>query len=35
MNWLNLCHRKVGGITFIKIGRLCFAVCLTKEYRPL
>jgi hypothetical protein len=27
--------RRVGGLRFIKIGRLCFSFCLTREYRPL
>jgi len=27
--------RKVGGLTFIKVGRFTFMVCLSKEYRPL
>lgn len=31
----NLSFRKVGGLRFLKIGRLCFMFCLTREYRPL
>lgn len=32
---LNISIRKVGGLTFVKVGRLCFSFCLTREYRPL
>lgn len=31
----NASSRKVGGIRFLKLGRLCFAFCVTREYRPL
>ena len=29
----NITTRKVGGLRFIKIGRFCFSICITKEYR--
>ena len=35
MNAFNISYRKVGGLTFIKVGRFTFMVCLSKEYRPL
>jgi hypothetical protein len=31
----NFSARRVGGIFFLKIGRLCFSFCLTREYRAL
>ena len=31
----NISWRRVGGLRFVKIGRLCFSFCLTQEYRPL
>ena len=31
----NICSRRVGGLRFLKIGRLCFSFCITREYRPL
>lgn len=31
----NICTRKVGGLRFIKIGRLCISFSITREYRPL
>jgi hypothetical protein len=31
----NICTRKVGGLRFIKLGRLTFMFCLSREYRPL
>jgi hypothetical protein len=31
----NISARRVGGLTFIKVGRLCVSVCLTSTYRPL
>jgi len=31
----NISTRRVGGLRFIKIGRLCLSFCITKEYRPL
>ena len=27
--------RKVGGIRFIKIGKLCFSFCRTAQYKPI
>jgi hypothetical protein len=35
MSALNISTRKVGGIRFVKIGRLCFAFCITREYVAL
>lgn len=32
---LNFSYRKVGGLRFIKLGRLTFMVCLSKQYRPI
>ena len=32
---LNICTRRVGGIRFLKIGRLCFSFCFTRRYKPL
>ena len=31
----NLSTRKVGGLRFVKLGRICFSFCITREYRPL
>lgn len=31
----NVSTRRIGGLRFFKIGRLCFSFCLTREYRPL
>jgi hypothetical protein len=31
----NFSTRKVGGLRFIKFGRITFMFCLSKEYRPL
>lgn len=31
----NVSTRKVGGIRFLKIGRLTFAFCLSRAYRPM
>ena len=31
----NFSTRRIGGIRFIKLGRLCFSFCLTREYKPL
>jgi hypothetical protein len=31
----NLSTRRVGGIRFVKVGRLCFSLCITRAYRPL
>jgi hypothetical protein len=30
-----VCTKKVGGLRFVKIGRLCVSFCITKEYKPL
>jgi hypothetical protein len=27
----NISRRKVGGLTFIRIGKLCFSYCLTNK----
>ena len=35
MNAFNISYRKVGGLTFIKVGRFTFVVCLSREYRQL
>ena len=32
---INISTRKVGGIRFLKLGRFCFAFCVTKKYTPL
>lgn len=32
---LNISTRRVGGIRFLKVGRLCFSFCVTREYRNL
>jgi hypothetical protein len=32
---LNFSTRRVGGLRFIKLGRLTFMFCLSREYRPL
>jgi hypothetical protein len=31
----NVSAKRVGGIFFLKVGRLCFSFCLTAEYRAL
>lgn len=31
----NFSTRRVGGIRFIKLGRLCFSFCLMRKYKPL
>lgn len=31
----NISTRKVGGIRFVKIGKLCFSFCTTTEYKPI
>lgn len=31
----NVSYRKVGGIHFMKLGRLSFSFCLTRNYRPI
>jgi hypothetical protein len=35
MNIINISTRKVGGIRFVKIGRLCLSFCVTKRYHAL
>ena len=30
---INFSTRRVGGLRFIKLGRLCFSFCITKEYK--
>jgi hypothetical protein len=32
---LNISFRRVGGMRFLKIGRLCVSWCVTGQYRPL
>jgi hypothetical protein len=32
---LNISWRRVGGLRFLKLGRLTLMVCLSREYRPL
>lgn len=32
---LNIDTRKIGGLRFIKIGKLCFSFCITNEFRPI
>lgn len=32
---LCMSYRKVGGLRFIKVGRLTFMWCVSKRYRPL
>ena len=31
----NVSTRKVGGIRFVKLGKICFSFCLTKEYKAM
>lgn len=31
----NISTRKVGGLRFIKVGRLCLSFCITQTYRSL
>lgn len=31
----NISYRKVGGILFVKIGRVYLSFCLTKEFRAI
>jgi hypothetical protein len=35
MSVFNVSYRRVGGLRFLKIGRLCFSFCLTREFRRL
>jgi len=32
---LNISTRKIGGLRFIKVGRLCVSFCITSSYRSL
>ena len=32
---LNLSYRKVGGLRFLKVGRLTFMFCLSRQYKSL
>lgn len=32
---VNVSTRRVGGLRFLKIGRLCVSLCVTRDYRPL
>jgi len=31
----NVSTQKVGGIRFIKIGKLCFSYCVTAQYKAM
>jgi hypothetical protein len=31
----NISARRIGGLFFVKVGRLTFMVCLSRRYRPL
>ena len=31
----NFSYRRVGGLRFVKLGRLVFSFCIANEYRPL
>jgi hypothetical protein len=35
MGAVNFSTRRVGGLRFVKLGRLTIMVCLSKEYKPL
>lgn len=35
MTIFNISFRRVGGIRFLKIGRLTFSFCVSRAYRPL
>ena len=35
MNLINFCQRKVGGIRFLRLGRLTVSFCVSKKYKPL
>ena len=36
INWMfNIGTIKVGGIRFIKVGKLCFSFCVTQKYKAL
>jgi hypothetical protein len=32
---LNISTRRIGGLRWIKFGRLTIALCVSREYRPL
>jgi len=32
---LNISYRKVGGLRFLKLGRLTFMWCVSRQYKPL
>jgi len=32
---INADYRRVGGIRFVKIGRLTFSFCISRSYRPI
>jgi len=32
---INISYRKVGGISFLKLGRMTISWCVSKAYRPL
>lgn len=34
MKWFNIQTRKVGGLRFVKVGRLTFMFCVSRDYRP-
>ena len=31
----NISTRRIGGLTFIKVGRFCLSFCVTRDYRSL
>lgn len=31
----NISTTKVGGLRFVKVGRICFSFCVTDQFRPL
>jgi hypothetical protein len=35
MSIFNFSTKRVGGLRFVKLGRLCFCFAITREYRPL
>lgn len=35
LSYLRISTRRVGGLRFLKIGRLCLSWCVTVQYRPL
>lgn len=35
MSIFNFSTRLIGGLRFVKIGRICFSICITREYRSL